>query len=36
MSEQVIKLLITGTLVTLQMPVISTIMPMFIGIPLGV
>ena len=36
MSEQVIKLLITGTLVTLQMTVISTIMAMIIGIPLGV
>ena len=36
MSEQVIKLLITGTLDTLQMPVISTIMAMIIGIPLGV
>lgn len=36
MSEQVIKLLITGTLDTLQMTVISTIMSMIIGIPLGV
>lgn len=36
MSEQVIKLLITGTLDTLQMTVISTIMAMIIGIPLGV
>lgn len=36
MSEQVIKLLITGTLDTLQMIVISTIMAMIIGIPLGV
>ena len=35
MSEQVIKLLITGTLDTLQMTVISTIMAMIIGIPLG-
>ena len=34
MSEQVIKLLITGTLDTLQMTVISTIMAMIIGIPL--
>lgn len=36
MSEQVIKLLITGTLDTLQMTVISTIMAIIIGIPLGV
>ena len=36
MSEQVIKLLITGTLDTLQMTVISTIMARIIGIPLGV
>ena len=36
MSEQVIKLLITGTLDTLQMTVISTIMAMIICIPLGV
>lgn len=36
MSEQVIKLLITGTLDTLQMTVTSTIMAMIIGIPLGV
>ena len=36
MSEQVIKLLIPGTLDTLQMTVISTIMAMIIGIPLGV
>ena len=36
MSEQVIKLLITGTLDTLQMTVISTIMAMIIGLPLGV
>ncbi|WP_456044280.1 methionine ABC transporter permease [Veillonella sp.] len=36
MSEQVIKLLVTGTLDTLQMTVISTIMAMIIGIPLGV
>lgn len=36
MSEQVIKLLITGTLDTFQMTVISTIMAMIIGIPLGV
>lgn len=36
MSEQVIKLLITGTLDTLQMTVISTIMAMIIGIPLGI
>lgn len=36
MSEQVIKLLIIGTLDTLQMTVISTIMAMIIGIPLGV
>lgn len=36
MSEQVIKLLITGTLDTLQMTVISTIMAMIIGVPLGV
>ena len=36
MSEQVIKLLITGTLDTLQMTVISTIMAVIIGIPLGV
>lgn len=36
MSEQVIKLLITGTLDTLQMTVISTIMAMIIGILLGV
>lgn len=36
MSEQVIKLLISGTLDTLQMTVISTIMAMIIGIPLGV
>lgn len=36
MSEQVIKLLITGTLDTLQMTVFSTIMAMIIGIPLGV
>lgn len=36
MSEQVIKLLITGTLDTLQMTVMSTIMAMIIGIPLGV
>ena len=36
MSEQVIKLLIAGTLDTLQMTVISTIMAMIIGIPLGV
>ena len=36
MSEQVIKLLITGTLDTLQMTVIYTIMAMIIGIPLGV
>lgn len=36
MSEQVIKLLITGTLDTSQMTVISTIMAMIIGIPLGV
>lgn len=36
MSEQVIKLLITGTLDTLQMTVISTIIAMIIGIPLGV
>ena len=35
MSEQVIKLLITGTLDTLQMTVISTIMAMIIGKPLG-
>ncbi len=34
MSEQVIKLLITGTLDTLQMTVISTVMAMIIGIPL--
>ena len=32
MSEQVIKLLITGTLDTLQMTVISTIMAMIIGL----
>ena len=36
MSEQVIKLLITGTLDTSQMTVISTIMAVIIGIPLGV
>ena len=36
MSAQVIELLITGTLDTLQMTVISTIMAMIIGIPLGV
>ena len=36
MSDQVVKLLITGTLDTLQMTVISTIMAMIIGIPLGV
>ena len=36
MSEQVIRLLITGTLDTLQMTVISTVMAMIIGIPLGV
>ena len=36
MSEHVIKLLITGTLDTLQMTVISKIMAMIIGIPLGV
>ena len=36
MSEQVIKLLITGTLDTLQMTVISTIMAMIMGMPLGV
>ena len=36
MSEQVIKLLVPGTLDTLQMTVISTIMAMIIGIPLGV
>lgn len=36
MSEQVVKLLLTGTLDTLQMTVISTIMAMIIGIPLGV
>ena len=36
MSEQVVKLLITGTLDTLQMTVISTIMAMIIGIPRGV
>jgi len=36
MSVQVIKLLLTGTLDTLQMTVISTIMAMIIGIPLGV
>lgn len=36
MSEQVVKLLLTGTLDTLQMTVISTVMAMLIGIPLGV
>lgn len=36
MSEQIIKLLLTGTLDTLQMTVISTVMAMIIGIPLGV
>lgn len=36
MSEQVAKLLLTGTLDTLQMTAISTIMAMILGIPLGV
>ena len=36
MSEQIIKLLLTGTLDTLQMTVISTVMAMILGIPLGV
>ena len=36
MSEQIINLLITGTLDTLQMTIISTIMAMLLGIPLGV
>ena len=36
MSEQIINLLITGTLDTLQMTIISTAMAMLLGIPLGV
>ena len=36
MSEQIINLLITGTLDTLQMTIISTVMAMLLGIPLGV
>ncbi len=36
MSEQVINLLITGTLDTSQMTVVSTVMAMLLGIPLGV
>ena len=36
MSEQNIKLLLTGTLETLQMTVISTVVAMILGIPLGV
>ena len=36
MSEQIIKLLLTGTLETLQMAVISTVVAMILGIPLGV
>ena len=36
MSEQIIKLLLTGTLETLQMTVISTVVAMILGIPLGV
>ena len=34
--EQIINLLITGTLDTLQMTIISTVMAMLLGIPLGV
>ena len=33
MSEQIINLLITGTLDTLQMTIISTVMAMLLGIP---
>ena len=36
MSEQIINLLLTGTLETLQMTVISTVVAMILGIPLGV
>ena len=36
MSEQIIKLFLTGTLETLQMTVISTVVAMILGIPLGV
>ena len=36
MSEQIINLPITGTLDTLQMTIISTVMAMLLGIPLGV
>ena len=36
MSEQIIKLLLTGTLETLQMTVINTVVAMILGIPLGV
>ena len=36
MSEQIIKLLLTGTLETLQMTVVSTVVAMILGIPLGV
>ena len=36
MSEQIIKLLLTCTLETLQMTVISTVVAMILGIPLGV
>ena len=36
MSEQIINLLITGTFDTLQMTIISTVMAMLFGIPLGV
>ena len=36
MSEQIIKLLLTGTLETVQMTVISTVVAMILGIPLGV
>ena len=36
MSEQIINLLITGTLDAFQMTIISTVMAMLLGIPLGV
>ena len=36
MSEQIINLLITGTLDTLQMTIISTVMAMLLVFPLGV
>ncbi len=36
MSEQVISLLLNGTLDTLQMTIISTVVAMILGIPLGV